>query len=74
MYYNKEFVHQVGKKKNYHSIRMHGQQNTKIFPVGFPTKTLYAPLLSPIRVTCPYPLLIHLDLIAQIISVEEYNL
>jgi len=28
MYYNKEFVHQVG-KKDYHYIRMHGQQNIK---------------------------------------------
>jgi len=32
MYYNKEFVYQVG-KKDYHYIRMHGQQNVK--------KTLY---------------------------------
>jgi len=29
MYYNKEFVHQVCKKKDYHYIRMHGQQNKK---------------------------------------------
>jgi len=29
MYQSKEFVHQVG-EKDYHYIRMHGQQNVKI--------------------------------------------
>jgi len=30
MYLKKEFVHQVGKKKDYHYIKMHGQQNVKM--------------------------------------------
>ena len=35
MYYNREFVHQVGKKKRNLYIRMHGQQNIfkKCIPV-----------------------------------------
>jgi len=28
-----------------------------LFPSGFPTKTLHTPLLSPIRVTCPFHLI-----------------
>ena len=28
---------------------------SSLFPSGFPTETLYTPLLSPIRVTCPLP-------------------
>ena len=37
MYWNKEFVHQVG-KKDYHYIRMHGQQNIKTSQKCFTSK------------------------------------
>ena len=40
-----------------------------LFPTGFPTKTLYIHLLTPIRATCRA----HLDLITRIIFVEEYR-
>ena len=41
-----------------------------LFPLGFPTKTLYTPPLSPIRATCSDHLM-HLDLITRIIFGEE---
>jgi len=43
-----------------------------LFPSGFPTKTLYTPLLSPIRATCPAHLIL-LDLITRTILGEEYK-
>ena len=44
-----------------------------LFYTGFPTKTLYKPLLYPIRTTFPAHLIL-LDLITQTILGEEYRL
>ena len=43
-----------------------------VLPSGFPTKPLYAPLLSPMRVTC-HSHLILLDFITRIMFCEEYS-
>ena len=43
-----------------------------LFPSGFPTKTLYTPISSPIRATCPAHL-IFLDFITSTILGEEYK-
>ena len=43
-----------------------------LFPSGFPTKTLYTPLLSPIRATRPTHLILF-DLITRTILGEEYR-
>jgi hypothetical protein len=47
---------------------------TKLFPTGFPTKTLYTPLLLSIRATCPIHLiLIELYYITGNYIIYEYN-
>ena len=43
-----------------------------LLPPGFPTKTLYTPLSSPIRATCPTHLIL-LDFITRTILGEEYK-
>ena len=43
-----------------------------LFPSGFPTKTLYTPLSSPIRATCPAHLIL-LVFITRTILGEEYK-
>ena len=48
------------------SSHLHLGLPSGLFPSGFPTKTLYTPLLSPTRTVCPV-LLILLDFIARII-------
>jgi hypothetical protein len=43
-----------------------------LFPVGLPTNTMYTPLLSPMRSTCPAYLIL-LDFITRNILGEEYR-
>ena len=45
---------------------------SQLFPLGFPTKTLDRPLLSPIRATCNAHVIL-LDLITRAVLGEEYR-
>ena len=54
------------------SSHLHLSLPSGLFSASFPTKTLYTPLFSPIRGTCPAHLIL-LDFITRTILVEEYR-
>ena len=54
------------------SIHLYLGLPSGLFPSGFPTKTLYTPLSSPIRAICPAHLIL-LDFITCTILGEEYR-
>ena len=60
--------------KIHHSIIIQFTQvlPNRLFPSGFPTKTLYTPLLTPISATCSAHLIL-LDFISRTILGEEYR-
>ena len=55
------------------STHLHLGLPSSLFPSGFPTKTLYTLISSPIRATCPAHLTL-LDFITRTILGEEYKL
>ena len=54
------------------STHLHLGLPSVLFPPGFPAKTMYTPLLSPIRATCPAHL-IRLNFITQTLLGEQYR-
>jgi len=54
----------------YYHLRL--ELPSDLFPSGFPTKTLYTPLLSPIHASCPANLIL-IDLITRTILAEGYR-